>query len=236
MSAFNSALIRRISGEDEEDPALGSPMLPGGMPGTPGNPNTGIAGGQTSVAPSLPDLGAPPSAAAAPAHYNTKLMEGDAGKLADPSHAAKSPKYDFLQLAQQGTHDYNDLGGMLKELQGGANGGLWQGWTANGDKLKFGGDASQLDPSWNGVREVDAIGGLHNPNGPQGFRWGAEEPGAQGAQMNAGRPSFAGSTISPMLQGDAQGGIQQALAGMGAGNDSGYLQKLIAQLQQGGQQ
>lgn len=177
-------------------------------------PQAPLAGGSIAA----PQQPVPPAAP----KFNTKLMEGDAGKLADVSHAAKSPKYDFLQLAQKGTHDYNDLGGMLSELQGGANSRLWQGWTANGDKLKFTGDPSQLAGEWNGVREVDAIGGLHDPNGPAGFRWGAEDPngGPSGAPMlSPGMP--------PAAIYDNPNVSAQDIAGS---NSSSLLQQILAQL------
>lgn len=208
--------------------ALGGDDAPGGMPGSIGNPNTGIAGG---AIPAMPTPMAPSAAPKSP--FSTKLMEGDTGKLADVGHAAKSPKYDFLQLAQQNKYNYDQLPDMLKELQGGPNAQHWQGWTADKDKLKFTGDPSQLGDEWKGVTSVDAIGGF-NSGDPSGWRWGADDGGAQAAPgMNAGRPSFAGSTISPMLQGDAQGGINQALSNIDGLSDSSRLQELIKALRGG---
>lgn len=174
-------------------------------------------------------LAAPPPAP----RNSTRLMEGDAGKLGDVGHAAKSPKYDFLQLANQGKYGYDQLGGMLGELQQGPNAKHWQGWTADKDKLRFKGDKSQLGDAWKGVTEVDAIGGFNSGN-PQGFRWGAEDPNAQaapqGGGMGAGAPSFAGSTINPALQGNAQDSIQAALAQLQQGGASGNIMELIKQL------
>jgi hypothetical protein len=121
-----------------------------------------------------------------PGQFSTRLMEGDQGKLADKSHAAKSPKYDFLQLAQQGKYNYDNLGGILAELQGGPNARLWQGWTADKDKLRFSGDPSQLAGEWNGVREVDAIG-AYNSGNPTGFRWGAVDPNAPSGGSDTSR-------------------------------------------------
>jgi len=245
------ALVGALGGDD-----------PLGMPGSPANPNTGI-GGAVSAPPlnvgSTPAehkalgaaagrdmswMDAPGAVAAAPAPFqrnSTRLMEGDAGKLANTAHAAKSPKYDFLQLANQGKYGYDQLGDMLGELQKGPNAAHWQGWSADKDKLRFGGDPSQLGDAWQGVTEVDAIGGFNSGN-PQGFRWGAGSDGSgpgepaaapQGGGINAGRPSFAGSTISPMLQGDAQANIQSALQNIGGLADGSRLQELIKAL--GGQ-
>ena len=51
--ALMQGLIKKLHGEDEDSP------LPGGMPGSPGNPNTGIAGG-------LAPFSAPPIEAGGP--------------------------------------------------------------------------------------------------------------------------------------------------------------------------
>src|SRR5687767_5101030 len=96
--AMMDGLIRKLSGEDDDPKPLG-------MPGTPQNANTGVAGTLASF--SAPPLGAGGPLQDAPAaapRNSTRLMEGDAGKLADAGHAAKSPKYDFLQLANQGKY------------------------------------------------------------------------------------------------------------------------------------
>lgn len=182
----------------------------------PQSDNTGIAGG-------IPKVLDQPLAAPAPAftRNNTRLMEGDAGKLADPTRGAKSPKYDFLQLANQGKYGYDQLGDMLKELQAGPNAAQWQGWTADRDKLKFTGDRSQLAPQWKGVTTVDAIGGFNSGN-PQGFRWGAEDPNAM-----AGDGGMGPHGLDTRLMGDPTGSIQQALA---AYSQSPNLQALLAQL------
>lgn len=148
---------------------------PTGMPGTEGNPNTGVAGGQPPQAPQAPQL--PTVPIVSQPQVSTRLMEGDTRKLADPGHAAKSPKYDFLQLAQQNKYGYGDLDKMLAELQGGPNKQHWEGWTADKDKLRYTGDPSKLGAQWDGVTEVDAIGGFNSGN-PQGFRWGVNDGGA----------------------------------------------------------
>ncbi len=168
------------------------------------------------------------------ARNSTRLMEGDAGKLADVGHAAKSPKYDFLQLANQGKYGYDQLGDMLGELQKGPNAQHWQGWTADKDKLRFGGDPSQLGAQWNGVTEVDAIGGFNSGN-PQGFRWGAEDPNApqgEAQTMPQGGGQFAptiNGPLDPQLGGNPLEAIQAALAKYGQGNRPN-MDALLAQL------
>jgi hypothetical protein len=220
--AMMDGLIRKLNGE-EEDPA------PLGMPGTPQNANTGVAG--TIAQFSAPPLGAggPLQDGPAAPRNSTRLMEGDAGKLADVGHAAKSPKYDFLQLANQGKYGYDQLGDMLKELQGGPNAAHWQGWTADKDKLRFAGDKSQLGQAWDGVTEVDAVGGYNSGN-PQGFRWGA---GSDGSGPGQPAPQGGGMSLAPMLQADPSANIQSALGKFGQAQDGGFLAKLIAQLRGG---
>lgn len=146
---------------------------------------------------------APQVPQASQTRYNTKLMEGDPTKLNDLNHAAKSPKYDFLQAVKDGKYNYDQLGNVLADLQKGPNARLWQGWTANGkDKLMFNGDPSQLAPEWNGARSVDAIGAFGDfANGGQaaGWRWGvgddAPGPGGPGGM----HPALA-SAIAPGAQ------------------------------------
>lgn len=121
----------------------------------------------------------------APGSARTVLMEGDPAKLADPAHAATSPKYDFLQLAQQNKYDYTQMPEMLKELQSGPNGRLWQGWTADGNgNFVFAGNPQQLAPEWDGVTRVDAVGAFGNiASGGQaaGWRWGVNDGGPAAA-------------------------------------------------------
>jgi hypothetical protein len=186
-----------------------------------GAPNASPAPTLDQPVPSLPAAPAAPKA-------NTRLMEGTTEKLADLGHAVKSPKYDFLQLAQQNKYGYNQLPEMLKELQGGANAKHWQGWTADKDKLRYSGDPNALGSEWGGVNTVDTVGGFGaDGSNASGWRWGVADGDPSAPQGNGG-PSFAGSTISPMLQGNAQAGIQSALQGMGG--DSSRLQELIKAL------
>jgi len=155
------------------------------------------------------DPTAAPPAPAGPAAgtYKTRLLEGDPAKLADAAHAAKSPKYDFLQMAQSGKYNYDQMGDMVNALKAGPNGRLWQGWEADGKgNLKFTGDPSQLASEWNGVKSVDAVGsyGSGRDTGDwsqSGWRWGVDEPNAPGSMGNA-----FGSTNAGALGGEIGGG------------------------------
>lgn len=165
------------------------PRTPGQPPSTqtalPGQGDYSTQGGVETAQPQVPvnpggTTLAPPGATPIPppALPQTQLMEGDPTKLASAEHALKSPKYSFLQLAQQGKYGYDQLPQMLAELQG-THGDFWNGWTADKDKFRFTGDPSTLHDAWEGVTEVDAIGGFNSGN-PQGFRWGVDAPGGPG--------------------------------------------------------
>lgn len=163
--------------------------------------------------------------------FHTRLMEGDPGKLQDPAHAAESPKYDFLQLAQQNKFNYDQLPQMLQTLQSGPNGRLWQGWTANRDKLTFTGDPSQLAPEWKGATSVDAIGAfgdMANGKDPQGWRWGVGGPNGEGGGA-PGATAGGGAGLSQQL-------LQQAIGGGTPGqvpeSEASYSSRLMQQIMQ----
>ena len=198
-------LIKKLNG-DEEDPA------PLGMPGTPGNPNTGISGG-------LEAIQAPPMQAAAPKSmlgaFANKLEGFDSGKLNDASY--NSPKYAIGRALsgfdpRQGVTD-----DVLKALN---SSGAGQQYTRlSGDKVR-GQDG----------RVIDLVRGFNDPNGTGGWQLGLEDAGGAPAATPRGAGMFTGSTIAPLLQGNAQAGIQSALGKMGASQDDSLLQRLIAQL------
>ncbi len=178
--------------------------------------------------------GSVPETAAAAAQrqagtYKTRLMEGDQWKL-DPAnnHQAKSPKYDFLQLANTNKYDYTQMGDMVKELQAGPNARFWQGWDADGKgNLLFKGDPSQLAPEWNGVRSVDAVGAYGNLSqgkDASGWRWGADEktPGMGGGGQ--GSPADLQSAIMGL-----GGGLGQTVDGSISGEHTQSLRDQIMQ-------
>lgn len=178
MEKLESLLLNR----NQDDPQQGAGVTPPFQTTSP-----------EAKGPEMPPVAMPTATGPAAGSAKTRLMEGDPTKLADPSHAANSPKYDFLQLANQNKYGYNQMGDMVKELQSGANGRLWQGWAADGKgNLQFTGDPSQLAPEWKGVKSVDAVGAYGNMaqgKDAAGWRWGVDDPGAQPAAAGAGAPS-----------------------------------------------
>lgn len=204
-----------MSQMQDQPPPPAAPIaeLPGAMDSQMSG-NTGINGGDVesfkldteppaaAVDPSIAGAGI----ADAPAARNsTRLMEGDAFKL-DPAnqHQLKSPKYAFLQAANSGKYGYNDLAKMLGDLQADPNSGkFFKGWSANKDKLSFAGDRSQLDPAWNGVNSVDAIGAYGNMaqgKEPGGWRWGADSPESLAAAAGPGGGPDGDPSSSPYSQ------------------------------------
>jgi len=163
--------------------------------------------------------------------YNVNL-EGFGGfrqdgtaKLGSAEHAMKSPKYAFANLAQSGQFGYNDVGGMLAELQK-TNPEFYQGWEQipGKEKIRFTGDPSQLHEAWKGVDEVDLVrnftqaGGGFDPS-KAAFWWGTSTP-QERAQGGA----------AP--QGPANPFMQQAILGTLGGGQEGndYAARLQQQI------
>lgn len=161
-------------------------VLPGGNTGVAGERQLGVQPGMSLEGGIANPMGAP--AASPQKSFQTKLMEGDPNKLGNAEHMAKSPKYDFLTLANSGKYNYDQMGDMLKELQGGPNARLWQGWATDGKgNMTFQGDPSQLAPEWNGKKRVDAVGAygdFANGGQAQGWRWGIDDDAPAGPGVN----------------------------------------------------
>ena len=205
-------LIKKLNG-DEEDPA------PLGMPGTPGNPNTGISGGLGNIAQAVAGL-QPGAVQASPAKstlgaFANRLEGFDSGKLNDASY--NSPKYAIGRALsgfdpRQGVTD-----AVLAALN---SSGAGQQYTRlSGDKVR-GQDG----------RVVDLVRGFNDPNGTGGWQLGLEDEGGPAPAAKRGGGMFAGSSIAPLLQGDAQAGIQSALGKFGQSQDDSLIQQLIAKL------
>ncbi len=234
------ALVDALGGADD------SPL---GMPGSAGNPNTGIGGvpdvGAVSApSPAAPSPIAPPKPAqtwtpGAKAGQDVTLLGFDSDKLFDPnSGSAAGSKY---------TNDAKVFAQGLKQDVGLSRGGLGNMvnfYKGNGfpDAAAVGDD--KIDPDGSGPQApIDVIRSdgqivyqntVGNPYWEgQGFKPDTGGAPAQGGGINAGRPSFAGSTISPMLQGDAQSNIQSALQNIGGYADGSRLEELIKQLRGG---
>lgn len=162
---------------------------------------------------------APASAPSLSTQYRGQLQGFDAGKL---DAQKNDPKYVFAKYAQGlNVQDPNDRA-KLQDLLRGDQSGFFKNATLDGDILH-----GAYDPATGGTGDVDVIKGLKA--GGEGWQWGAlGGPQAQAAAPSGGgMPSFSGSTISPMLQSDAQANIQQALSGL---QQPGLLQQLIAAL------
>lgn len=209
------------AGYGTPDPFAATP--PFGMPGTPTNPNTGYGG--TPGAVDQPTSGGTSipgkqwfDSVAVPTQRVSSLMEGDAGKLADPTHIAGSPKYQFLSLAP--FYGRGQEGDLLHQLQS-QYGQYWNGWSFDGKgNFNYGGDPSKLDRAWGGVTSVDAYG-HYGDGGQLAARWGVDDGGSASDPMAALASLFGGSMghqappqndmswLGPLLQ--------SVLQGMGSG-------------------
>jgi hypothetical protein len=199
-----------IAPGDAPNAGTAPPLEPGS-----GDPNMPDVPGPTPYKGTQPQTGS----TAAPGTYRTKLLEGDVNKLKDPAHAAESPKYDFLQLAQQNKYDYNQLPQMLEELKAGPNGKHWQGWVAEKGDLVYKGDPSQLGPEWGGVTSVDAVGGYGaDGSTASGWRWGADDAGTRG-NPNATTNTAPGVDTAPGIYNNGQAA---GAAGVQLGGDDPF--------------
>lgn len=165
---------------------------------------------------------------------NTKLFGTlDQGKLNDPLHAQKSPKYEFLQMMNEGKYGYDQLGDALKALQE-KNGARWGGWEADGDKIRN--RSGNVAGEFNGLNEFDVIHGFKDPNGPAGWGWqDTSAPQGGGPQFDTPPPMFMGAQGGggmdggDVLGGDAMARIQAALQQYQ--EPSANLKALLEQLQ-----
>lgn len=159
------------------------------IPGNPLAPQTSTLPMGNPFEPG-PTTDAPPADSPAPApaprpNAGTSVLGADSGKLSDPSHALKSPKYSFFQKAP--LYGRGQEGQLLADLQGDANvGRFWQGWQWDGrGNFVYGGNPSALAPEWNGVTRVDAYKG-YNAGGPLQAQWGISQPGMNQPGTNNG--------------------------------------------------
>lgn len=167
----------------------------------------------SSVASALANLG-PTQKGLQLGKFAGKLEGFDTGKLNDASYT--SPKYAIGRALS----NFDPRQGVTDEVLAALNnsGAGQQYKRLSADKV-VGQDG----------RVIDLVRGLNDPNGTGGWQLGLEDAPAGGGAVN-----FGGSTIPALLQGDAQGGIGQALQNIGALGQSGLLQELIARLRGGG--
>lgn len=155
-----------------------------GPPGTPPLPP-----GQPP--PFQPD----PSPAPAPTPGAKLYGTLDQGKLdAARGGGQDSAKYEFLSAAEK-SGGY-DPASVLAGLQQ-SNPTRWGGWSASGDKIRYGG--SNLDPVFNNLKEFDVLHDFDNPNGPAGWGWqDTSNPGAMGLGATPGAGGPQGGSSGPV--------------------------------------
>lgn len=206
---------------------------PGGMPGTPGNANTGIGG--------VPDVSAvaAPLQADAPAPVAAKPDYTKAGQYANYSaYDQQKMARPWDQMSEKykiGTvlSNFDPKQGLTPDVIAALNGANIHGakFSGSGDKLTVDNAGGYDRFGQGGMSDVNI--GFKGGNG----QWGAwtdpnlqpEQPQAA-PQQSGGGGMFAGSSISPMLQGDAQSNIQAALQNVGGLAGGSRIQELIKAL------
>jgi hypothetical protein len=215
------------------DGLAGNTGISGAMPGGAGMPQIGglmdagakmTPGGNAAKAGFGAGMGGIMDAAA-------KMAPG--GSLAKPPDGATAPAATPFTFGRDsvssilGAYDHTPAGlqkAFAEHPELAASGAKITG--SKGDKI--------IDPTTG--RAVDVIQAAGE--GGKAWQWldgdggGGAPQGKMGGGMN---PLFAGSSVAPMLQGDAQGNIQNAMQQMGALGNPSRIQQLIAALS-GGQQ
>jgi hypothetical protein len=204
-----------------------------------GGPNPDILAGNTGVSGGLGALGGTPEPAApapapvapaagpsAPVADYGRLMGYDAGKLGDPN------KHDFKYDTGRTLSQFDPRQGITPDVLAALNKLDYGTFSGSGDKLSLSGAKNAKDAA--DFANQDWIGAYKAQNDATKWNFG----GGGAAPAPAPAPSgggglFGGSTISPMLQGNAQDGINQALSNIGGLANSSRLQELIKAL--GGQ-
>jgi hypothetical protein len=221
--AMLQGLIQKLNGEEDEP-------LPGGMPGTPGNPNTGIAGASPLVPSAEPVPGGmPPSpqqAAAPPAQDYGRLMGYDPAKLNDPNR--HSFKYDTARVMSQ----FDPKQGFTPDVINALNQLDYGTFSGGGDKLSLSGAKNAKDAA--DFANQDWIYAHKAQNDDTKWNFGGGGAAPQEAPQQAA-PRGGGMPIAPLLHGDPSANISAALGQVGGAQDDSLIQRLIAQLQQGAQ-
>jgi hypothetical protein len=223
------ALVDELSGGTADGPT--------GMPGSAGNPNTGIGGvpdvSQVASPQAAPSPTAPPAQTWSPgakAGQDVTLLGFDSAKLFDPnSGSAAGSKYtnDAKVFAQGLKQDVGLSRGGLGNMVNFYHGNGFPDATAVGD--------DKIDPDGPGPQApIDVIRSdgqivYQNTTGNPYWEGQGFKPDTGGQQPQGGG-LFSGSSISPLLQGDAQGGINAALQNIGGLGDSSRIQELIKAL------
>jgi hypothetical protein len=208
-----------------------------------GGPNPDILAGNTGVSGGIGALGGTPSPdpivapqadpipasaiqSTAPVADYGRLMGYDAGRLGDPN------KHDFKYDTGRTLSQFDPRQGITPDVLAALNKLDYGTFSGSGDKLSLSGAKNAKDAA--DFANQDWIGAYKAQNDATKWNFG----GGGAAPAPAPAPSgggglFSGSTISPMLQGNAQDGINQALSNIGGLADSTRLRELIKAL--GGQ-
>jgi hypothetical protein len=172
----------------------------------------------------------PSAAPVSPAYSKVAPSGWDQTKWDDPSH--NDAKYAMRKTLDP----FNAQQGFTPEAIAALNALGYGTFSGNGQHLSLSGltDKGRQAKLSGDYQGADFINSYQNGANP-GATWGYKDPVAEAAQAQSqphggGMPSFGGSNINGMLQSDAQGNIQQALAGL---QQPGMLQQLIAALQGG---
>jgi hypothetical protein len=203
---------------------MGGDAIGGATPAEPG----GFAGDRgAQIAPPSAEIPAagvmPPIADAPPPSGNpagdfSRLNGYDPSKLADPN------KHDFKYDTARVMSQFDPRQGFTPDVLAALNKLDYGTFSGSGDKLSLSGAKNAKDAA--DFADQDWIRAYHAQNGDTKWNFGGGGAAPQGAPT--GGPSFAGSSLSPLLQGDAAGGVQQALGQFPEQSD--FLQQLLAKL------
>ncbi len=191
--------------------------------------NTGVSGGMDALggAPVAPDAPAPIAAAPAAPSYNMGSTMGvDAGKFNDPN------KHDFKYDTMRTLSQFDPKAGFTPDVLSALNKLDYGTFSGSGDKLSLSGAKNAKDSADFANQDWIYAHDANNDATKWNFGGGGAAP-APAAPQGGGGSFSAGSTLSPMLQGNAQNGINQALSSIGGLGDSSRIQALIQAL--GGQ-
>lgn len=213
MAALDG-IIKKLHGEDD-DPA------PMGMPGTAKNPNTGIAG-------NLASFSAPFSAPSADPMPASPLADAPkpSGVFQSPNTSVRGYLDEAMRAFAPQVKSIADEAGRKSAVENYTRSLLPEIQKRGGSLSDIRGENATVDG-----RIIDFFRDIEGAADPQYLDKTDEVRGGGGAA--GARPMFAGSSIAPLLQGDAQSGIQQALSQFGQAQDGGFLSRLLAQLQGG---
>jgi hypothetical protein len=239
MMDYQSALVNQLDPRAKKPVPGLDPSAAGGMEtktdAMPQVGGTGLAADAAAgggFAPTSTPTDARPTptwSAGANAGKNSGMILGfDTDKLNDPnSGSAAGSKYTAAAKAFSGGLKQDvgvSRGGLDNMLNYVKGNGFQNAKLVGDDKIDFGDGNGPIDV-------IGSDGSIRFQNTTDNPVWEAQHGGGGGGSAApAGGGMFAGSTISPMLQGDAQANIQQALGSLQQPN---MLQQLLAQLQKG---